>query len=368
VVSEPGLNAEGLDPSGQSASGPDGSGALAHQDPWSQPPVEPLFLQPSGFGRPGGYPPPAAPVALPVEPREYHQFYRAPAFHWWKPLVALGMLGSVTFIVAVIAGIGYVVVLVLNGVPFSAIAEMDLASPGMFALNNVLLALLIPVSLLTSWAVFRQRPRWLSSVAGGFRWQAFWRFFGIAAAALAAALAIEGQLTGGFGELSWGPDSLFLLLVIVFTTPFQAAGEEYAFRGVLNRGVGSWFSNRWTGLVVGGLVNSAAFMVMHGAGDMWLNAYYLLVGVTFSVLVWRTGGLEAAVAFHIANNLVSEALMPFSPGALAEAFNRQAGVAGPEMLIQIGVMALVAGLLLWQSSRLGLGRSNAPGALPLQQR
>lgn len=345
---------------------------------------EPAFPQPlyppapypqAGYPMPPGYPPvPPYPVTpgyppafvrapkpepLPVELREYHQFYRAPANRWWKPLVAVLMFVAIWFVASIVP----VVVAVFwdylqgRGLPKD---ESALGTPAMFVANNVSVALAIPSALLSSWAVYRQRPRWLSSVVGRFRWPIFWRFMAIAGGVLIVAAVVEAELTGGFGELSWNPYSLFLIISILITTPFQAAGEEYGTRGLLARSVGSWFSNRWVGLVVSILVSSVVFMLLHGAGEPWLNAYYLLVGVAFSVLVWRTGGLEAAIAMHICNNLVSEFTLPFSPDALTHLFDRQAGSAGVETLIPMGVTALVAGLLLWQSSRLGLPRATAP--------
>jgi uncharacterized protein len=382
VVSEPELNAESSAASGGSEQhSPASGGPAAHPQgaSWSGGAPEPALgwtdLPISGPFDPRLMPVPVdprlmpvpAPEPLPVEPQEYHQFYRAPAFRWWKPPAALAFVLASFVVLVFVAAVGYAVVLTLGGVPLTAAATYTyVSSPGGFALNNVMLALMIPVSLLASWVVFRQRPRWLSSVEGGFRWRAFWRFLAISAVVLVAALVVEGQFADGLAGLSWGPDSLFLVLVIVLTTPFQAAGEEYALRGLLNRSIGSWFSDRRVALVIGGLVNSVVFMLLHSAGDPWLNAYYLLVGVLFSILVWRTGGLEAGIALHVANNLVSESLLPFVPGALAVVFDRHAGVAGPETLIQMGVTTLVAGLLLWQSSRLGLGRSTAPGRIPRQ--
>jgi membrane protease YdiL (CAAX protease family) len=303
----------------------------------------------------------AKPEPLPVEPREYHQFYRAPAFRWWKPLVAIPL-----FVVAVVAEIialvvGLLLVMLAAGQKMPA-SETDIPPALLFSVNNLAVALALPLAMLVSWLVYRQRPRWLSSISGGFRWRIFWPFLGIAGVGIALATVAQAQLTGGFGELTWTSTSLALILVIVFTTPFQCAAEEYAMRGLLFRSVGSWFANRWVGLVVAIVVNSVAFMFLHGAGDPWLNAFYVVVGVAFSILTWRTGGLEAAVAMHIANNVISEALLPFQPDSLAHIFDRQAGVAGPEVLIQIGVTALVAGLLLWQSSRLGLSRATAPVA------
>jgi uncharacterized protein len=382
VVPQPGLSPEApqeqpRDPSvGSAAQGVDAAfpppAPLVGYEQASYPPApDPHrgFEQPpSPWGYEQSYPQQGAPPMLlaklkpqplPVELREYHQFYRAPAFRWWKPLVAIVLFVVAEFAIVMVAVIGYVVWLLATGQRVPA-SESDFDPTLMFSLNNVMVALGLPVALMTSWLVFRQRPKWLSSIAGGFRWRYFWRFLAIAAVGVALSTVAEAMLTGGFGELTWTPASLVLILVIVITTPFQCAAEEYSIRGLLFRGVGSWFANRRVGLVVGIAVSSTVFMLVHGAGDPWLNATYFVIGVLFAVLAWRTGGLEAAVAMHIANNLISEMLLPFQPESLAHIFDRQAGVAGPVVLIQIGVTALVAGLLLWQSSRLGPPRATAP--------
>lgn len=321
-------------------------------------------------GTPGyvGYPPPMIadpkPEPLPVEPREYHQFYRAPAFRWWKPLAAVALFAVGWFMVSIPPTMIAVFWELSQGRPMNL---ENLNTPAFFAANDVSLALAIPVALLVHWLIYRQRPRWLSSITGGFRWGFFGRSVGIAAIGLLALLGIQTALAGGVGDLTWDGNSLFLLLVIVFTTPFQAAGEEYAMRGLVFRSVSSWFSNRWVALGIGITVNAVFFMLLHGAGDPWLISYYLLVAVVFSVLVWRTGGLEAAIAMHVVNNLIGELTLPFQPEAFAQLFDRQAGTAGPEVLIQMGITVLVAAALLWQASRLKLPRANAPAALAQPQ-
>lgn len=323
--------------------------------PGGLPPYAPAGLPPSV------YPPPqqrAKPSALPVQEREYHEFFRAPRFRWWKPLAALGMLLGTAFVV-----IFAVSFLVLAEVASGRVTLEELLAgritPMAFLANNLSLAALVPLSYLTAWAVFGQRPRWLASIAGGFRWGLFGRFAGVAAVVLAVTTGLELALTGGVEGAAWNQDSLFLIVTILVTTPFQAAGEEYALRGLGSRAIGSWFGSRRVGLVVSTAVTAFVFMLLHGAGDPWLNGFYVLFAVAASVLVWRTGGLEAAVALHVVNNLIGEAFLPFTP--IDDLFNRQAGVAGPEIGIQVAAIVVATGLMLWLGKRRGLASSAAPG-------
>lgn len=330
-------------------------------------PGYPIGQPPAGYhAEPQFVPEPPKPEPLPVEPKEYHQFYRAPAFRWWRPLVALLLFGLGWFaasLVAVIIAMAWD--LAQSGAALDP-ANLNLNTPAMFAANNVSLAACIPIAMLVGWIVYRQRPGFLSSITGRFRWGLFGQFLLVAAPLMLLWMVGEIVLDGGPGELSWGPNSLFLLVTILVTTPLQAAGEEYANRGLIARSVGSWFDNRWVALAAATVVNSVIFMLLHAADEPWLNAYYLTVAVTFTLLTWRTGGLEAAIVMHIVNNLLGELTLPFSPDDFSHLFDRGVGTAGPSTLIQIGVTVFVGAMLWWRASRLGVTRATAPGAARTQ--
>lgn len=292
-------------------------------------------------------------------PREYHEFYRAPRFRWWKPLLAILMFAGGWFVASLVITFPLMAFEVASGsVDWSDYLEGTM-TPMLFTANNIALGVTIPIAMLTGWAVFGQRPRWLSSIAGGFRWGLFGRFALICAPLLLVSFGIDLALSG-VPELRWNSDSLLLIVVILLTTPFQAAGEEYGVRGLLARSIGSWFGSSRVGLVVAMVVTSLVFMGLHAAQDPWLNGYYFAVGVVCSLLVWRTGGLEAAVALHVCNNLIGEVTLPF--GDLADAFDRSAGVAGPTILIQVFVMAAATAGMWWLAKRSNLSRTAAPAA------
>lgn len=337
------------------------------QQPGYSYPPQPAPAYPVGSAVPRYYPA-SRPEPLPVEPQEYHQFYRAPAFRWWRPLVALlvfavGWLGAT--MIAVIVALAWDVT--HSGTTLDpANMSLNLNTPAMFAANNISLAACIPIAMLTGWLVYRQRPGFLSSITGRFRWGLFGHFLLIVAPLMLAWMALQAVVDGGLGNLAWGPNSLFLLATIVLTTPLQAAGEEYANRGLIARSVGSWFGNRWVALGAATIVNGVIFTLLHSAADPWLNAYYFTVALTFTLLTWRTGGLEAAIVMHIVNNLLGELTLPFSTEDFSHLFDRQAGVAGPETLIQISVTVLVGAALWWRASALKLPRATAPGAAQAQ--
>lgn len=306
-------------------------------------------------------------VPLPIQEQEYHHFWRTPLLRWWRPVVAV-VLGLFAFIVVTIVATTVAMGLdVASGrIDTSVLESMgpeDIkATPALFLANNVALALLIPISMLLSRWIFRQGPGWLASVAGRMRWGWMGRCFLVLTPLWAIWLGLEAVLVSRFGEgmdLAVNDDTWLLLVGILLTTPFQAAGEEYAFRGVLNRSAASFFGNRWVAVVVGALFSSTLFMFAHGAGDMWLNIFYFCFGLIACAMTVRTGGIEAAIAMHVVNNVLSELTMPFSD--ISGIFDRQAGTADATVLIGVVVPLIGWALVEWMTRKHRPQVSSAPG-------
>ncbi len=295
-------------------------------------------------------------VVLPEVQREYHQFYRTPSFRWWRPLVAL-----VAFVVVFYVGSQVLVKvgLFLSGVPADAIDRGEYATdtPSFVLANNVVMASLILFVWAAHRVFFRQKIGWLSSVEGRFRWGAFWRFAGLSAPLIAVALGVQGK----FQDLQLLPETWLLLAITLLLTPLQSAGEEFLFRGFAARAIGSWFPSRRIGLIVATVVTTVIFMLVHGAGDPWLNAFYVVLGLCASLLVWRTGGLEGAIALHVVNNVGNMLVVSFV--GTEGMFDREAGVSDAWTLLNMAAVIGSTALILWQAKRLGLRSRSAPAAV-----
>ncbi|WP_454301970.1 CPBP family intramembrane glutamic endopeptidase [Salana multivorans] len=90
--------------------------------------------------------------------------------------------------------------------------------------------------------------------------------------------------------------------------PFQAAAEEYAFRGIMVQAIGSWLPRRWWTRIVVVLVTTGLFV----SGHMYELWGLLDVGIFGLGALWvtlRTGGLEAAIALHVVNNVTVFAML-----------------------------------------------------------
>ena len=136
-------------------------------------------------------------------------------------------------------------------------------------------------------------------------------------------------------EKSWP----WYVLVVLATTPLQAAGEEYLFRGWLNQAVGSYLAKPVLGAVVAGGLSSVLFALAHGQQDPWLFVDRLAFGVVASWLVWRTGGLEASIALHVMNNL-GAFLTSILTGSMNDALTVTAAGSGD---VLVDVVMIVAG-------------------------
>ena len=297
------------------------------------------------------------PSPYPTVPASYPHFWRSPRWRWWKSLVILAVGAVFFFLVQVLAVVVAVAVDATTGrVSLARFYEsiqkgVIVTTPAVFIANNLSLVALVPASLWLSRLVTGQRSGWLSSVVGSIRWGWLLRCALMLTPLWIALVAFEFVAAGGRAAmpLHITGDTVPLLLAVIFTTPLQSAGEEYAFRGIITRSVASWVPNEALAVVAGGLVNSSLFMLAHGAGDPWLNAFYFTFGALSTFLTWRTGGLEASIAIHVVNNVTSEWSLPFAN--ISDMFDRQAGTAGPAVLFQLALPVVAVALILWQARK-----------------
>lgn len=104
---------------------------------------------------------------------------------------------------------------------------------------------------------------------------------------------------------------LYLLLIAVLLIPLQTSFEEYFFRGYLMQGIGVATKNRWFPLIVTSLV----FGLLHIANPeveklgYGILVYYIGTGFFLGIITLMDEGLELALGFHAANNLITALLV-----------------------------------------------------------
>lgn len=274
--------------------------------------------------------------------RRYPQLLRGPGHRWWRCLLSAAVVLGGLLVLVTGSTVALVVAALVGGLDLETLAD-DLDQPWALLATNLMLAALVPISVLAVWAGHRWRPRWVSSVAGGLRWAWMLRCAGaallLAVAGTAALWAVGGRPSGT------GTDVAVLLTVVAFTTPLQAAGEEYFFRGWMSQAIGALFARPVLAALVPAAVSATAFALAHGGQDAYLFADRFAFGLLASYLAWRTGGLEAGIAAHAVNNIVV-----FVPTILTGGLGDALGVSsadGPTVAVDIASLALLGAVLTW---------------------
>ena len=287
------------------AAPPPPAGGWYPQPPGWYPPPPPMYPPPTALR---WAPPPGTP---PFDvPRPFLLAMRSRDWGWWRPLLGLLLIGVVYLAVNVgVALLGLLTELVAGGslAALPDMATLDLTDPWILLLINLSLIVVIPCIWLAWGAAHGMKIGWSSSVLGRLRWRLFGPYALRAFATLGAAVLLTVLLAFALGEeAATGPvRSLgWLVVVVLLTTPLQAAAEEYFFRGYLSQAIAGWVRGPRAGAVVAALITAALFSWAHGPTDLSTFLDRFAVGLAASAVVWLTGGLEAAIALHAVNNLV----------------------------------------------------------------
>lgn len=124
---------------------------------------------------------------------------------------------------------------------------------------------------------------------------------------LAAYLAEPENFVWNFNPKKF---AVFVVLAILLI-PLQTSFEEYLFRAHLMQGLGLATNSR----IIPLLVTSFLFGIMHAANPEvekvgWIiMVYYIGTGLFLGIITLMDEGLELALGFHAANNLISALLV-----------------------------------------------------------
>ena len=113
-------------------------------------------------------------------------------------------------------------------------------------------------------------------------------------------------------EINFKPIPFAILAVIaIILIPIQTSTEEYIFRGYLMQGFANLAKNKWFPLVM----TSVIFGTMHIANPevqklgYIIMIYYIGTGLFLGILTLMDEGMELALGFHAANNLIAALLI-----------------------------------------------------------
>lgn len=143
-------------------------------------------------------------------------------------------------------------------------------------------------------------------------WKRIFFSFGLWAVFLVGSTAIMYFQNPDHFVVNFQPVPFAILVgVAVLMMPIQTSAEEYIFRGYLMQGFANLTFNKWFPL----LMTSVIFGLMHilnpeveKMGYVVL-VYYIGTGLFLGIITLMDDGLELALGFHAANNLIGALLL-----------------------------------------------------------
>ncbi|AXT55306.1 CPBP family intramembrane metalloprotease [Aquimarina sp. AD1] len=144
-----------------------------------------------------------------------------------------------------------------------------------------------------------------------------------------------------------------LAIMAIIIVPMQTSFEEYLFRGHMMQGLGLATKTRWIPLIV----TSVIFGAMHfGNPEVakigpHIMVYYIGTGLFLGIITLMDEGLELALGFHAANNLITALLVTSSWTAFqTDSILLYTGEpeTGLEILIPVFVVFPIYILILWK--------------------
>lgn len=220
---------------------------------------------------------------------------------WWKPLVAIVVPPVLLLVLQVL---GYQLAGALTGSDDPMAATM---TPSKFLAVNlttivagVLAALLLARLAGVPWRTLISSPR-------SFDPRRLVRYLLSAAVLVAAGIGVVAVVAPDSpGWIAFGVSGTTVVIIVLtlLTTPLQALGEELMFRSVILPAAASWVRAIRPALALGIVVSSLLFALSHGSSDPWLFGYYAFISACTALMAIISDGIEAPVAFHVANNVL----------------------------------------------------------------
>ncbi|MEZ0183390.1 lysostaphin resistance A-like protein [Flavobacterium oncorhynchi] len=105
----------------------------------------------------------------------------------------------------------------------------------------------------------------------------------------------------------------FLILIVIggILIPIQTSTEEYVFRGYLMQGFANLAQNKWFPLMMTSLIFGFMHILNPEVTKMGyiIMVYYIGTGLFLGIITLMDDGMELALGFHAANNLVGALLV-----------------------------------------------------------
>ena len=240
----------------------------------------------------------------------YHRLSHVnPRARWFTPVLEGLLIAGIYFVLLLIVSFALLAFAVMLRVPYDYLTDLQRIYANVFKTPLVFVALLITIipvipAIFIARLITNFKPLGLiHSIAGRMRWSYLGVFLGfgflIFGLYYVGFATLDGSLTtqNSVHPLNSGMFWLYIVLILLIV-PFQCYAEELLFRGYLMQTVGRWLKNPVWAIII----PAPIFMVLHGYG-LWGLLSVLTMALIAGFLCWYTGGLEAGIGLHIANNV-----------------------------------------------------------------
>lgn len=161
------------------------------------------------------------------------------------------------------------------------------------------------------------------------------------------------------GTFALGAATIVAIVATLVFSPLQSAGEEVIFRGAVIPAAGSWFRSTRLAVVFGILVSGALFAVLHVSLEPWFVTYLFLFSASAAIIGMLSGGMEAAIAFHVANNVIVGIVNALFAGDGVAVVDRGASSGPDPTLLVLMVMNVSVVALVWLVERAKRSRTRS---------
>jgi membrane protease YdiL (CAAX protease family) len=234
---------------------------------------------------------------------------------FWKYLIGSGIIIATSFVGQVPLVLGIIYETFAKGIPYPS------SNDGMmhFFDPNLTLFLILISFVFTMGGIYfvvrylhKQTMRSVTTSRSKIDWNrvlfsfSLWSVFTIVSTLLFYYTNPDGFV------LNFKPVPFAILVVIgVLLIPIQTSSEEYVFRGYLMQGFANLSKNKWFPLLMTSIIFGAMHLANPEVSKMGniIFIYYIGTGLFLGVLTLMDEGMELALGFHAANNLVSALLV-----------------------------------------------------------
>ncbi|MFZ4436501.1 MAG: CPBP family intramembrane glutamic endopeptidase [Flavobacterium psychrophilum] len=184
----------------------------------------------------------------------------------------------------------------------------------LFLMSLTFVGGIISLYFVVKW-IHKQSFRSLINPFGSIRWSRFFFAFGLWASVVVFTTSLDYLLhpTDYVFNLNW-PSFILLVVVAGVMLPLQTSCEELIFRGYLMQGFGNLAGNKWFPLLLTSLIFGGMHIFNPEVEKMGYSIliYYIGTGLLLGIFTLLDDGIELAMGFHAANNLIGALLVTSS--------------------------------------------------------